>query len=151
MIKILFVCYGNICRSPMAEFVMKDLVNKRGLNDKFYIDSKATDRANEIAKLGIYSETKKILIENNIPFNEHISSQIRKGDYEKFDYIIGMEEENIKNILKIVGEDYKNKIFKLLDFTNNPRDIVDPWYYGNFDLTYKDIKYGCEQFLDKIL
>lgn len=151
MTKVLFICLGNICRSPMAEFVFKNMVNKKGLSDKFYIDSAATSKENEIVKAGIYYGTKDILKEMDIPFTEHISRQMRKEDYDKFDYILGMEEENIKNILKIIGNDPENKVYRLLDFTENPRDIIDPWYYGNFDSTYYDIEYGCEKFLEYVL
>lgn len=151
MISVLFVCLGNICRSPMAEFVFKDIVNKKGLSDNFFIDSAATSNENEITKEGIYYATKDILKEKNIPFTEHISRQMKKEDYDRFDYILGMEEKNIKNILKIIGNDKENKVFRLLDFTDNPRDIIDPWYYGNFDSTYYDIEYGCEAFLEYVL
>ena len=148
MINVLFVCLGNICRSPMAEFVFKDMVAKKGLSSMFYIDSAATDGYNEKMKEGIYPETKKILKEMNVPFTEHFSRQIRKEDYNKFDYILGMEERNVSDILKIIGEDKENKVYKLLAFTEKPRDIIDPWYYGNFDSTYYDILYGCESFLE---
>ena len=147
MIKVLFVCLGNICRSPMAEFVFKDMVKKRGLEKEFYIDSAATEGYNEAVGEGMYYETKNILDEMNIPYTEHYSRQIRKEDYDKFDYILGMEEKNIKNILRIVGKDSKNKVHRVLDYTNKPRDISDPWYYGNFDSVYFDIVYGCEEFL----
>ena len=99
----------------------------------------------------MYIDAQDVLRKYNVPFTEHISRQIRKEDYDKFDYILGMEDENIKNILKIVGKDTKNKVFKLLDFTEEPRDIIDPWYYGNFDATYDDIKYGCEMFLEYVI
>ena len=151
MIKVLFVCLGNICRSPMAEFIFKDIVKKRGLEEQFFIDSAATSGYNERYKECMYIDAQDVLRKYNVPFTEHISRQIKKEDYDKFDYILGMEDENIKNILKIVGKDTKNKVFKLLDFTEEPRDIIDPWYYGNFDATYDDIKYGCEKFLEYVI
>ncbi len=148
MIRVLFVCLGNICRSPMAEFVFKDMVDKKGLTKEFYIDSAATDDYNEKMKAGIYPDTKDILKEMNIPFIEHISRQLKKDDYDKFDYILGMEERNVIDIKQIIGVDKENKVHRLLDFTEKPRDIIDPWYYGNFDSTYYDILYGCEKFLE---
>ena len=146
MIKVLFICLGNICRSPMAEFVFKDMVSKRGLSEKFLIESAATSR--EAVGEGIYYGTRDILKEKGIPFTQHISRQMTKEDYKKFDYILGMEEKNIKNIMTIIGEDKENKVYRLLDFSENPRNIIDPWYYGNFDSTYYDIEEGCNKFLE---
>lgn len=146
MIKVLFVCLGNICRSPMAEFVFKDMVKKKGLEDKFIIDSAAT--SSEAVGEGIYYGTRDILKEQGIPFTEHKSRQMTKEDYNKYDYILGMEDKNIVNILRIIGTDKENKVFRLLDFTENPRNIVDPWYYGNFDSTYYDVEEGCNKFLE---
>lgn len=148
MIKVLFVCLGNICRSPMAEFVFKDIIMKNGLSNEFYADSAAT--SNEAVGDGIYYGTREILKEMKIPFEEHISRQMTKEDYEKFDYILCMEQKNIYNILRIIGKDEKHKVFRLLDFSEKPRDIMDPWYYGNFDSTYYDIEEGCAKFLEYI-
>ena len=144
MIKVLFVCLGNICRSPMAEYVFKDKIKKEGI-EKFYIDSAATS-SEEIGN-SIHYGTRNKLKEMNIDYGNHLARQITKQDYEKFDYIIGMEDRNIKDIKRIVGEDTENKIYKLLDFSKNPRDIADPWYTGNFDKTYDDIVEGLEAFL----
>lgn len=140
MIKILFVCLGNICRSPMAQFIFKDLVDKKGLSNKFYIDSSATSDENTYCKTGIYYGTKEILDKEGIPYFEHFAKQMTMDDYNNFDYIIGMEEKNIIDILEIVGNDPKHKVFRLLDFNENPRDIIDPWYSRNFALTFSDIK-----------
>ena len=148
-INVLSVCYGNICRSPMAELVFKDLVRKKGLADKFYIDSAAT--SSEAVGEGIYYGTVEVLKENKVPIEKHISRQITKQDYEKFDYILAMEEKNINGIKAITGKDEQNKIYKLLDFSCKPRDIIDPWYYGNFDNTYWDVVEGCEDFLKMLL
>ena len=146
MIKVLFVCLGNICRSPMAEMVFKDMVHKKGLSNEFYIDSAAT--STEAVGEGIHYGTINILKEKQIEFTNHISRQMAKKDYNKFDYILGMEQRNITNILRIVGEDKENKVYRLLDFSENPRDIADPWYTGNFETTYNDVEEGCTKFLE---
>lgn len=145
MIKVMFVCLGNICRSPMAEFVFKDMVAKKGLENEFYIRSSATC-SDEIGN-DIHYGTRNKLIQENIPFTKRAATKLKAEDYEQYDYIIGMEEANIKNIKRIVGEDRDSKVYRLLDFSNNPRDIADPWYTGNFDITYNDIVEGCEAFL----
>lgn len=146
MIKILFVCLGNICRSPMAEFIFKDMVKKEGLEKEFFIDSAAT--SSEETGNGIYYLAKEKLDSMGIPYTNHRARKISKEDYEKYDYIIGMEERNIRNINWILGlDDANNKVCKLLDFSNSPRDISDPWYTGNFTEAYNDIKEGCEGLL----
>lgn len=146
MKKILFVCLGNICRSPMAEFVFKNLVKKYGLEKEFYIESAATS-SEEIGNRMHYGTIQK-LKEKNIEFGDKRARKLRLDDYDKFDYIIGMEERNLINIMRIIGNDNEHKIYKLLDFSNNPRDIADPWYTGNFDKTYDDILEGCTAFLE---
>lgn len=146
MIKVMFVCLGNICRSPMAEFVLKELVRKENLDTEFYITSAAT--SNEEIGNGVHYGTIKKLTEMNIPIEKRTAIKLQKEDYHKYDFIIGMEDYNIKNINKIVGQDNENKIYKLLDFTNDDKDIADPWYTGNFDKTYEDILEGCIAFLN---
>lgn len=146
MIKVLFVCLGNICRSPMAEYVFKDMVKRKGLEKQFHIASAATSYE-EIGN-DMHFGTKDKLDEVGIPYTKHKARRIEKQDYEKYDYIIGMEESNIRNILKIIENNKENKIYKLLDFSKNSRDIADPWYTGNFTVTYNDIVEGCKGFLD---
>lgn len=149
MIKIMFVCLGNICRSPMAEFVFKEFVRRENLEDKFFISSSATS-SEEVGNDVHYGTVNK-LNSVGIPVEHRRAKKLTKEDYEDYDYIIGMEERNIKNILRIVGEDKEAKVSKLLDFSSNPRDIADPWYTGNFDKTYEDICEGCKALLNKIL
>lgn len=146
MIKICFVCLGNICRSPMAEFIMKDLIKKNNLENKIFIESRATSYE-EIGN-GIYPPAKKKLTEENIYYDSNkVSIRLEKEDLNKYDYIIGMETRNIINIEKIL-ETSNKKIKRLLDYSNNPRDIADPWYTGNFDKTYDDILEGCNFLVD---
>ena len=149
MVKILFVCHGNICRSPMAEYVMKDKVQKRGLSDCFLIDSAATS-TEEIGN-GVHRGTRRKLKEMNIPCGDHRARQMRRADYEAYDYLIGMDTWNIRNMQRITGKEEGEKIRRLLDFAEAPRDIADPWYTGNFDETYEDVDEGCEALLAYVI
>lgn len=142
MRKILFVCLGNICRSPMAEYVFKDIVEKNGQENNFYISSAATS-TEEIGN-DMHYGTKEKLLEHRVPFQKHKARQLTKEDYDKYDYIIGMETSNIVRIKSIIGKDTENKIYKLLDFTNEKKDIADPWYTGNFAKTYEEVLKGCK-------
>ena len=146
MIKILFLCHGNICRSPIAEFVFKNLI--KDCNEDFYVDSKAVSR-DEIGN-GIYPPAQKKLREKNIPFDNHYSSQVTLNDYREFDYVIVMEEYNIPRLMRIIGKDIDNKVYKLLDFTNNPGDIEDPWYTGNYEKVFNQITEGCKGLIEHI-
>ena len=145
MIKILFVCHGNICRSPMAEFVLKDMVKKKGMEEKFFIASAATSRE-EIGN-PVHYGTRNKLKQYGISTEGKTAIQLTKEDYKKYDYLIAMDSYNIKNMNYIIGEDREKKVYKLLSFAGKGRDIVDPWYTGNFDETYEDIVEGCEAFL----
>lgn len=146
MIKILFVCHGNICRSPMAEFVFRDMVQKRGMGALFSISSAATSRE-EIGNPVHHGTTSK-LKEFKISTEGKCAVQMQKEDYSEYDYILGMEQHNIRNIHRIIGQDKESKVSRLLDFSTNPRDIADPWYTGDFERTYRDVREGCEGLLD---
>ncbi len=149
MINVLFVCLGNICRSPMAEFVFRDMVKKRGLADQFHIASAATS-SEELGNPVHHGTTDK-LKEYGISTKGKYAVQLKRRDYQAYDYILGMEYRNIRGIHRIIGSDPERKVSRLLDYTGQPRDIADPWYTGNFDRTYDDIVEGCEGFLDYLI
>lgn len=148
MVKIMFVCHGNICRSTMAEFWMKHVVKQAGREKEFYIASSATS-TEEIGN-PVHHGTKKKLAEFGISTAGKQAVQLTKSDYEKYDYFLGMDSANIRNMLRIFKTDPENKVSRLLDFTDNPRDIRDPWYTGNFDETFDDVSEGVKAFLDTI-
>lgn len=145
----MFVCHGNICRSTMAEFVMKDIVAKEGLENEFYICSSATS-TEEIGN-DTYWGTKQILDGKGIPYTKRQAVQLKKSDYEKYDFIVGMDSANIRNINRITGKDTGNKIYKLLSFAGTDRDVADPWYTRDFETTYNDISLGCTELFKKIM
>ena len=145
MKRILFVCHGNICRSPMAEFVMKDLVSKAGLEDEFYIESAAT--STEELGNSVYPPARRKLAEHGISCSGKTARQVRKRDYAEFDLLIGMDEWNIRNMHRMLGGDPEGKICKLLDFTSRPGDVADPWYTDNFEATWRDCLEGCNAIL----
>lgn len=139
------MCHGNICRSPMAEFVMKDLVNKKGIASEFYIASAATSTE----ELGnpVHYGTRNKLAQVGISTKGKYAVQMKRSDYQEYDYIIGMDNWNYRNMLRIVGKDKEQKISLLLDYTDHPRDVADPWYTGDFETTYRDVLAGCQGFL----
>ncbi|MBR5155713.1 MAG: low molecular weight phosphotyrosine protein phosphatase [Clostridia bacterium] len=141
MVKILFVCHGNICRSPMAEFVMKDIVKKKRVASKFEIASCAT--STEAIGETVYPPAKKKLAEHNISCAGKIARQMTKADYKDYDYIIAMDRNNLRNMARFAGDDPDKKVSLLMDYTNRPGDVRDPWYTGDFEETWKDILEGC--------
>ena len=148
MKRILFVCHGNICRSPMAEFVMKDLVRKAGREDEFYIESAATS-TEEIGN-GVYPPARRKLAEHGIACDGKTARQMTRRDYERFDLLIGMDSWNIDNMEDICGGDPEGKIHKLLDFTSRRGDVADPWYTRDFEATWRDVLEGCQCLLQHI-
>ncbi len=148
MIKILFVCHGNICRSPMAEFVMKDLVRKAGRAAEFSIASAATSTE----ELGnpVYPPARRMMAAHGIDCTGKTARQLRKADYAQYDYLIGMDQANFRNMQRMCGGDPDGKIHLLLDFTDRPGQVADPWYTGDFQATWEDVLEGCDGLLRHI-
>ena len=146
--KILFVCHGNICRSPMAEFVMKDLVKKAGREAEFYIESAATS-TEEIGN-DVYPATRRKLAEHGIACNGKRARQMTRNDYDRFDLLVGMDSWNIRNMKAICVDDTDGKIVRLLDLTDRPGDVADPWYTGDFNTTYNGYKSNKDSIIDHI-
>ena len=134
----------------MAEFVFKQMVAEKGLSDQFEIASAATEGFNEMVHESLDYRAADMLRQMKIPFTEHYSYHLRKSDYDKYDYILAMDDGNVRDILAIVGGDKGHKVYRLLDFTKNPRSVKDPWYTGNFDEAYWDIYEGCQAFLEHL-
>ena len=149
MVRILFVCLGNICRSPMAEFIMKKLINDNGLSEQIYVESAGT--SNEEEGNPVYYMARNKLEEFGIDTWGKFARQMNFADYDKFDYIIAMERANDRDILQILGSDPGHKVNRLLDYTNVPRDIDDPWYTKDFDKAYREIYEGCVALLKYIV
>ena len=148
-IRILFICHGNICRSPMAEFVMKQLVREQGLENSFVIESAATS-TEEIGN-DVHPGTKRLLDAHDIPYERRHARQLRADDASAWDYLIGMDSANVRNIRRMLGVDVEGKVFKLMEFARSSADVADPWYTGDFETTYADVLEGCRGLLEHIL
>ena len=148
MIRILFVCHGNICRSPMAEFVMKDLVAKAGRTGEFEIASAATS-AEEIGN-PVYPPARRKLAEHGISCAGKTARQMTRRDYDSYDYLIAMDHHNLRNLRRFVGEDPDGKVSLLLSHTGRPGDVADPWYTGDFEATWRDVLEGCQALLAEL-
>ena len=148
MTKILFVCHGNICRSPMAEFVMKDLVKKAGTEKQFQIESAATS-TEEIGN-PVYPPARKKLKEHGIDCTGKTARQLRNSDYDDYDLLIGMDNANLRNMHRICGGDYADKIHLLMNYTGRPGEVADPWYTDDFEATWNDVLEGCQGLLDSL-
>ncbi len=149
MIRIMFVCHGNICRSPMAEFIMKKLVNDEGLADQFLISSSATSTEEIWHGQGnpVYPPAKAELKKHGISADGKFAIQLQASDYDKYDYLIGMDTMNIRNMKRILGADKEEKIYKMMTFAGSSDDVADPWYSGDFRTTYNDIDEACRGLL----
>ena len=148
MIKVLFICHGNICRSPMAEFVMKDMAAKAGAGERFVIDSAATSTE----ELGnpVYPPARRELAAHGVFCGPHTARQMTRADYDKYDLLIGMDSANIRNMNRIFGGDPEHKLIRLLDLTPLKRDVADPWYTRDFDACWDDVNLGCRALLERV-
>lgn len=153
MTKIMFVCHGNICRSPMAEFIFKDMIRKQGLEQDFVVRSCATSTEEIWGDVGnpVYPPAQKELKKHGISCEGKRAVQLKKSDYDKYDLFIAMDSMNVRNIGRIFGNDPQNKVHKMMDYTNRKGDVADPWYTGRFDVTYTDILDGCKGLLESLI
>lgn len=152
MLKILFICHGNICRSPMAEFILKDMVEKQGRVDEFYIESAATSTEEIWHGVGnpVYPPARDILAKHGISCEGKRARQVKYEDYDKFDLLIAMDSNNIRNLRKLIPEDTKGKVHLMMEYAGQKRDVADPWYTGNFQKTWDDIYLACGQLLENL-
>ena len=148
MTRILFVCHGNICRSPMCEFVMKDLVRRAGREGEIFVASAAC-RRDEIGS-DTYLGTREKLDEMGVPYQRRRAVQITKADYDSYDLIVAMDMENMRDLDRLSGGDPKKKLHRLMEFVGEKRDVADPWYTGDFDVTYMDVLKGCKALLKRL-
>ena len=148
MTRILFVCHGNICRSPMAEFVMKNLVRQAGLVSQFHIESAATS-TEEIGN-PVYPPARRKLAEHGIDCEGKRARQLTRTDYDRFDLLIGMDRANLRNMHRICGGDFAGKLHLLMDYTDHPGDVADPWYTDDFEATWRDVLAGCQGLLERL-
>lgn len=152
MIKIMFVCHGNICRSPMAEFIFKDMIEQKGMTDRFLVSSSATSTEEIWNGVGnpVYPPARAELAKHGLGCEGKRAVQLQKSDYNKYDLFVGMDSANIRNMHRIFGSDSENKIHKLMDYTSRGGDVADPWYSDRFDIAYRDIFEGCEALLAEL-
>ena len=148
MIKVLFICHGNICRSPMSQYILQDMVNKLHRSDDFEIASAATS-TEEIGN-PVYPPVKRKLAEHGVSCEGHHARQMTRADYDYYDYLIVMDNWNLRNLKRFVPTDTKGKVHMLRDFTDQPGEIADPWYTGDFEITYQQVVVGCQGLLRHI-
>lgn len=153
MTKIMFVCHGNICRSPMAEFIFKDMIRKQRLDQDFVVRSCATSTEEIWGDVGnpVYPPAQRELKKHGISCEGKRAVQLKKSDYDKYDLFIAMDSMNVRNIGRIFGNDPQNKVHKMMDYTDRKGDVADPWYTGRFDVTYTDILDGCKGLLESLI
>lgn len=149
VIRILFVCHGNICRSPMAEFIMKDLIREKGLDSMFYVESCAT--SSEELGNDIYPPAKRTLDMHSVAYSEHRARRMTPDDYDRFDMIIAMDSNNLRNMRGFVGSDPKKKVSLMMSFAGRSCDVADPWYSGDFERTYRDLLEACNGLLTAVV